>query len=287
MTVRENPGPNWLPPGAPSWDQVDAALPDVLRAHWASAQTTDDLGQRVRDFLTGACPFQPGYWATAPDPETTYLIDFLADYCRSGFTTTESQPGMRETEGFDGRLWQQRAFVAGLMREPDATALSDTLACTDLIIMKSTLTQDSDFWPTLPVTLRAGVRHTHIGVRLSADDAVGFFADYTAIPRHELDALVWVQIFDPVWGRNDFLWPTVHLALTNDRARAAALASMMKDLEQSEPANNIYITGPLGQDQDVLTHQQRFVVNSSLPDGAIEHRTDLDRPVHASPGSPS
>lgn len=285
MTAPEEPVPGsaraWLPDDVTTWTQVDAALPHALRVHWASARTVADLGERVRNFLTGVCPFQPGYFAAAPDAETAYLIDFLADFCRNGFITSGSQPGTGECAGFDGQMWQQRAFVTGLMREQGAAALKGALAGTDLIVMTSALTDHDDGWPLLPVTLRAGARHTSVGMRLSADYAVGFFDGYTAIPRDELDALVSVEILDPVWGRNDYLWVTVHLALVNDPARAATLAFTMAVREQIEVATGQRVTEALSQEWGALTDKQRTQIDLSSSASDIGERTGSPGSVRA------
>jgi hypothetical protein len=89
------------------------------RRAWQSARTLADLGHLMADWLEGGIASWPGYapnWG--PDDETTDLVPTLAALCRTGFVTTGSQPG-DTGPGVDGRMYEQRSVVDGLVTDRD------------------------------------------------------------------------------------------------------------------------------------------------------------------------
>lgn len=76
---------------------------------WA---TLRELGARTADWLEGAQLEYPLHAGPA-EPETEQLVPVLAQLNRSGFATTDSQPGLSTP------VRQQRAFVAGVVSAED------------------------------------------------------------------------------------------------------------------------------------------------------------------------
>ncbi|MEV6726882.1 hypothetical protein AB0M94_38930 [Streptomyces xanthochromogenes] len=88
------------------------------RNRWASARTVADVGELMALWLEGWIGSRPGYTARyGPGQETTHLVPVLAAMCRSGWITTQSQPGSAGT-GKDGRRWEQRAAVEVAVTDP-------------------------------------------------------------------------------------------------------------------------------------------------------------------------
>lgn len=81
---------------------------------WSDARSLADLGVLVARWLEGGIEEWPGYGGR-PDEETVPLVPSLAAACRAGFVTLNSQPGGRET--VDGRVWEECAFVDGLVAD--------------------------------------------------------------------------------------------------------------------------------------------------------------------------
>lgn len=80
---------------------------------WWHAETLAELGQLGADWLEGKNLYLPAYGGATPDPETQPLIQTLAAANRAGYFTDTSQPGHGAVEGYDGRMWMQRAYVSG------------------------------------------------------------------------------------------------------------------------------------------------------------------------------
>ena len=187
------------------------------------------------------------------------MIDFLAEYCRAGFITDGSQPGVAAGS------WRQRAFVSGFATADTAARLRERLTSTDLIFMSAPLTTaPTDLWPHLPVTTHEGRCVTKVGYRLNAVSAMEHFGEYTSVPSDDLASLHTVQIIDPAWERDDCLWVQLHMALIDNPVRAAQLAftKSIRDAIASETQRPA-----LGRLPDVwatLTDSQRHSVKSSL-----------------------
>ena len=102
---------------------------------WWTANSLPVLGQLTADWLEGRSLFLPAYCATGPDPETTDLIPTLAALNRAGLVTDSSQPGHGPVEGYDGRMWLQRAYVSGYTDAGTIHSLAATLAHHDDLIL--------------------------------------------------------------------------------------------------------------------------------------------------------
>jgi hypothetical protein len=80
---------------------------------WRQAATLTELADLGANWLEGKNIYLPAYFGADPDPETRPLIPTLAALNRAGIFTDSSQPGHGPVEGYDGRMWMQRAYVSG------------------------------------------------------------------------------------------------------------------------------------------------------------------------------
>lgn len=106
---------------------------------WKKAADLRDLGTLTADWLEGRNSFHPGY-EDGPDGETGPLVETLVALNRAGFVTDSSQPGHGPVEGYDGRMWLQRAYVAGFADLDTAASLETAFAGN----------QDLIFWVNAP-----------------------------------------------------------------------------------------------------------------------------------------
>ncbi|MFF7023025.1 DUF6919 domain-containing protein [Streptomyces klenkii] len=181
------------------------------RRRWEAAGTLGELGELMALWLEGKVDSRPGYAARfGPDEETVGLVPVLAACNRAGFVTDCSQPGVTGP-GFDGRLWSQRAAVEGFVG--------------DKVLLDRIRSAGSRAGLTVIAEMADGRHRGVIVTRAGGEDCTGF--GRTMSPRHvrhifqgcnrqALDALVgaWqVSVVDPVWGRNDVLWPVLSRAV--------------------------------------------------------------------------
>lgn len=169
---------------------------------WATATGLADLGELTARWLTGEYEETPTHGGP-PDPETTALIPVLAAANRAGYVTDFSQPG--ENLGGGDR---QRAAVGGYCDDAVRARLADAVAGTDLVLLH----EISDSGIRLPVTLDAGTPCTWVG-GVPAPEDVWYTVALTAAAMTALRDSWYVTIVDPVWGRNDRLWPALTQAL--------------------------------------------------------------------------
>lgn len=192
-------------------DSDDHIAPEMTpedRERWHSAWTLADLGELTAQFLEGQIQQSPTHCAP-PDPETTGLIPVLAAANRAGFVTHQSQPGIpRDEHGY-----AQRANVSGYAA-PDAFArLMAAAAGADLIITAARALDESparEFGPFFAITLDEGQECTWDGIASSRsilDDSYGWDCHPKVVD--ELFTAWQVTLIDPVWGRNDILWPVL------------------------------------------------------------------------------
>lgn len=200
------------------------------RREWAGADTVADAGKLTARWLEGDLQTQPGYYGRPAD-ETTDLIPTLAALNRAEYVTIGSQPGEGPVTGWDGREWWQRAAVDGLVAADDSGTLERIeKACADAGLMfiwhEGARRWHCDYTDAEPVTGVvdcAGVGHllsggdaivldvhTHFGTWLSRSTINLSFDGYL---HEEMCAAHQVTVIDPVWGRNDVLWPTLLAAL--------------------------------------------------------------------------
>ncbi len=180
-------------------DQHDEALDP----RWADVRTLPRLGELVAEWLDrriGSAPFYGG----APDPETESITPVLQQLNRSGFVTDFSQPG--EIDGEDA----QRAAVSGYCQQDVAERLASTSVRGDLIVISSPAGVDGCF--QLPITRTHNCTFTILcgdHAPLSADDESWPWSGLHPEMRAALLNAWFVSVLDPVWGRNDVLWPAL------------------------------------------------------------------------------
>ncbi|MFY1599832.1 DUF6919 domain-containing protein [Micromonospora sp. WMMD737] len=166
---------------------------------WATAANLLELGELTARWLTGELDETPTYGGS-PDEETGPLIPLLAAVNRAGFLTGFSQPG--DTD--DG--WRQRAAVCGYCDDATLDQLIAAFTPTDLVLLH----EYTDSGIRLPVTLASGAAYTWVG----GSPGVEHWDDQCSPAAvRELATSWYVTLVDPVWGRDDQLWPTLAAAL--------------------------------------------------------------------------
>ena len=196
------------------------------RRAWEQARTLAELGELTVRWLEGDIASQPGYMPNCgPDPETAGLIPTLARLNRAGYVTVGSQPGMAPTEGYDGRLWSQRAAVSGFADDATGARILTAVERTGQLVLIAHNTPPKRRWwprrrPSMGMAVTAaghGHRvHTHFGARMSLGDVEGCFGGLGRDGFAAVRDAHQVTVIDPVWGRDEYLWHVLD-AVTVDR----------------------------------------------------------------------
>lgn len=188
-------------------DQYGRRLED--KGAWRQATTLAAAGELTARWLEGHSEYQAATFTVSFDDETGPIAVELATLNRNGLFTKESQPGLH-SEGT-----AQRAYVTGFC-SPDVAA--DLLALstrTDLVTVAHAPGEASN--AAIPVTLDAGEVVTVLGSSENPVDEEQI-QDWANESNDTLALLLadswYVEILDPVWGRNDVLLPAVLSALT-------------------------------------------------------------------------
>lgn len=168
--------------------------------------TLEQLGGLVAEWLEGriSAPIYGG----GPDPETVALTPALAQLNRSGFVTVDSQPGE-----IDER-WAQRAAVSGYCEEDVAERLASISVRGDLVVISQPAGLDAAY--QLPISRTRNYTFTIACGSLAPtpEDAGSWpWPGLNPQMRVALRSAWYVDICDPVWGRNDVLWPTLTAAM--------------------------------------------------------------------------
>jgi hypothetical protein len=180
--------------------------PDDL-ARWRGARSLEDLGELTARWLEGGIEQTPTHLAP-PDTETAALIPVLAAANRAGFVTHQSQPGVPACDGC-----AQRASVSGYAAPPTFARLMAAASDADLMITAARALDagdDRSYGPFHAITIDDGEEFTWDGIALSRAD-LDYSYGYECHPSvvDELFAAWQVTLIDPVWGRNDVLWPVL------------------------------------------------------------------------------
>jgi hypothetical protein len=194
------------PQELPTRDPFGRLLED--RGVWRQATTLAAAGELTARWLEGASQYQPGTFAPGFDDETRPLASALAELNRNGLFTKESQPGVRTGSA------AQREYVTGFCSAAAATALLALSTRTELVTVAHAPGEASN--AAIPVTLAGTEVTTVLGSSENpvAEEQVQDWADETNDALALLLSDSWyVEIFDPVWGRNDLLLPQVLTAL--------------------------------------------------------------------------
>ena len=185
------------------------------REVWRQAGTIPAAGELTARWLEGRSEYQPGTFAPGFDEETRQIAVELAELNRNGLFTKESQPGLL-AEGH-----AQRAYVTGFCTVDSAAALLDLSGRTELVTVAHAPGESSQ--ASIPVTLGNGDVVTVLG---SSEGPVGEdqLRDWAEEANDNLALLLaeswYVEVFDPVWGRNGALLPAVLAALTGEEPAA-------------------------------------------------------------------
>ena len=178
------------------------------REVWRQASTIPAAGELTARWLEGNSQYQPGVFAPGFDEETAAIAGELARLNRNGLFTKESQPGVQS-----GGL-AQRAYVTAFCGPEAATALLALSARTGLVTVVHDPGEASSV--SIPVTVQDDDVATLLG---SSEGPVGEdqLRDWAAETNETLALVLadawYVEIFDPVWGRNDVLLAAVLEAL--------------------------------------------------------------------------
>lgn len=170
------------------------------REVWRQAGTILAAGELTARWLEGRSEYQPGTFTPGIDDETESIAGVLAELNRNGLFTKESQPGLL-AEGH-----AQRGYVTGFCSAESASALLDLSTRTDLVTVAHAPGESSQ--ASIPVTLQEGEVVTVLG---SSEGPVGDdqLRDWSEEANETLALLLaeswYVEVFDPVWGRNSVL----------------------------------------------------------------------------------
>jgi hypothetical protein len=189
------------------------------REVWRQAASIPAAGELTARWLEGRSEYQPGTFAPGFDDETRLIAVELAELNRNGLFTKESQPGVI-AEGH-----AQRAYVTGFCSVESAAALLNLSGGTDLVTVAHAPGDAGQ--ASIPVTLREGEVVTVLGSSEGPvdDDQLRDWSEESSDSLALVLAESWyVEVFDPVWGRNGVLLPAVLGALTGGEPAAAVPA---------------------------------------------------------------
>jgi uncharacterized protein DUF6919 len=171
------------------------------RVLWSEVDDLIGIGGLTARWLEGDITYRPARDGRAPGDEIGELAPVLTALNRAGFVTDFSQTALRPNAGS-----ARRAAVGGFCDESMRLKLARATATTDLVALWFPPAVKSA--ARVVVTLDAGKELTWLG-SATAPDAIEY--SYGAdLSLDGLEALIdaWqVQVFDPVWGRDDVLWP--------------------------------------------------------------------------------
>lgn len=178
---------------------------------WRQATTLVAAGELTARWLEGKSEYQAATFTARYDDETEPIAVELATLNRSGLFTKESQPGLQAED----TTQRQRQYVTGFCSAETAADLLALSTRSELVTVAHAPGESSS--ASIPVTLDGGVVVTVLGSSENpvTEDQIRDWAEETNESLALLLADSWyVEILDPVWGRNDALLPAVSAALT-------------------------------------------------------------------------
>ncbi|MFJ4843706.1 DUF6919 domain-containing protein [Streptomyces sp. NPDC088746] len=179
---------------------------------WKSAKTLADLGELTAQWLEGTIASQPGYEpGFGPDEETSHLVPSLAALCRAKFVTTCSQPGEAST-GPDGRVWEQRAAVEGIVAPELVDLLIGVATDAGLIVRVNDHSRRRNGRQDQPVIVTTWDREpfTVFGGPVSPEDMAVQWSGLSRRLYSEVAHGTYVAIAAPEYGTaGERLWPTL------------------------------------------------------------------------------
>lgn len=175
------------------------------REVWRQANTLAAAGELTARWLDGASQYQPGTFAPTFDEETQTIAGELSRVNRLGLFTKESQPGVRPDSGH-----AQRQYVTAFCNAPTAHRLLDLSSRTELIAVAHSPGEASR--ASIPVTLHDGEVTTVLGSSENPIESAQI-RDWAEETNDTLALLLseswYVELLDPVWGRDDLLLPAL------------------------------------------------------------------------------
>jgi hypothetical protein len=187
-------------------DQFGRLLAD--REVWRQAVTLEAAGELTARWLEGGSEYQAATFTASYDNETGPIATSLAHLNRNGLFTKESQPGLRSGGS------AQRQYVTGFCSTDVAAQLLALSTRSDLVTVAHGPGEASS--AAIPVTLDGAEVVTVLGSSENpvTEEQIQDWAEETNETLALLLADSWyVEILDPVWGRNDLLLPAVLAAL--------------------------------------------------------------------------
>ena len=179
------------------------------RGAWRQATTLEAAGELTARWLESHSEYQPGTFAPSFDEETRPIAAELAEINRNGLFTKESQPGIRSDTGHS-----QRQYVTGFCSAAAAAELMALSTRSELVTIGHAPGEVSA--AAVPVTFDGDAVVTVLGSSENPvdEDALRDWSEETNDALALLLADSWyVEVLDPVWGRNDVLLPEVLAAL--------------------------------------------------------------------------
>jgi hypothetical protein len=171
-------------------------MPRSDKRAWATAETLDDLGSLMKDFLYGELSWSPVHCGPVDDDETGPYVHILADACLSGFVTENSQAGWGGV-AWTGSYLEVEAWVTGYLADADLELMQDVIRGTGLVMRYACRKK-----------VHAG--HRRHGFRVCPKAEVdGFMADRCHRAAQVIDDCWLIGIADTVPVRNDVLWPAL------------------------------------------------------------------------------
>ncbi|MEU9415188.1 hypothetical protein [Streptomyces sp. NPDC048272] len=176
---------------------------------WRDARTIADIGQVMARWLTGEVRGWSGH-DDGVDSETRHLLPTLVALNRAGIVTTNSQPG-EVGAGYDGAHWRQRAFLAAIIddRNPLLDRVIRTASSAGMTVIRGnkypglTVLTDRNGEPQM--ALAGSLPRNHLAREWSCLSGAGL--------RELRKQGAVLHIIDPVWGRDDRLWPALANAI--------------------------------------------------------------------------
>ena len=165
---------------------------------WKRAQSLEDLGELTARWLEGTEPHHPCSIGGGPDGETSRLVSDLAMLNRAGFVTDHSQPGERLQDGF-----AQRAAASGFCVEAMARRIATLGLWTDLVVIA--FPSGCEGGHRVPITIVEHRPYTWAG-RYELVELDNFAEACGAELVERLRACWRIDVFDPQWGRERYLW---------------------------------------------------------------------------------
>ena len=164
------------------------------RSSWKRAQSFGELCELAVRFVEGRERSFPGWGAAELDAESEPLVPALAALNRAGYLTLASQPGT--LAGVDG--CEQRAFASGFCSAAGARALRRLDA--------RCFRRGSRARAPVAVSRRGGRARVYAGHNAFESELELFAGAVGARALSELERGVYWSIWDPVWGREEWLW---------------------------------------------------------------------------------